>query len=278
MNVERPPVFGDPAYPPYQHTDSPPPPFRSPPSSGEQWAQPAMQNLHSSQDSLLFPWSVGSLEQLLEVWKGKLKNWALQGAISRAASDALALKGEPQVLQTLVSQWAAGDFSGLPPVVLLPGSSMPGAAGAYASSTRTIYLNQDWLEGASTEQAMAVVTEELGHHLDGLLNATDTPGDEGELFAGLLLREGWVSGEQRRELLVEEDHGSVLVAGEDVEVERAAQVVSTLIRTSSPGRTSGEIRNQYAFAALKADGSVVTWGEPRMAEIAAQSPIDSALA
>ena len=121
-----------------------------------------MQNLHSSQESLLFPWSAGSLEQLLEIWKGKLKNWAQQGAISRAATDALALKGEPEVLQALVSQWAGGDFSGLPPVVLLLCSSMPGAAGAYATSTRTIYLNQDWLQGASTEQVLAVLTEELG--------------------------------------------------------------------------------------------------------------------
>jgi hypothetical protein len=31
-----------------------------------------------------------------------------------------------------------------------------------------------------------VLTEELGHHLDGLLNAVDTPGDEGEYFARLL--------------------------------------------------------------------------------------------
>jgi hypothetical protein len=63
-----------------------------------------MQNLHSSQESLLFPWSAGSLELLLEIWEGKLKNRAQQGAISRAATDALALTGEPQVLQTLVSQ------------------------------------------------------------------------------------------------------------------------------------------------------------------------------
>ena len=91
-------------------------------------------------------------------------------------AEALALKGEPQVLQTLVSQWAAGNFSGLSPVAFLPGSSMRGAAGAYASNTRTIYLNQNWLQGASTEQALAGLTEELGHHQNGVVHANDTPG------------------------------------------------------------------------------------------------------
>ena len=219
-----------------------------------------MQNLHSSQDSLLFPWSAGSLEQLLGIWKGKLKNWAQQGAISRAATDALALKGEPQVLQTLVSQWAAGDFSGLPPVVLLPGSSMPGAAGAYALSSRTIYLNQAWLEGTSTEQTLVVLTEELGHHLDGVLHATDTPGDEGALFSALLLREGVIDERERLALRAAHDRGSVLVAGRELEVEQAAVVSSTPIRVASPGRTGGEVGNGSAFAALKSDGSVVTWG------------------
>ena len=64
---------------------------------------------------------------------------------------------------------------------------MPEAAGAYALGTGTIFLNREWLERASHEQALAVLTEELGHHLDGLLNSSDTPGDEGERFAALLL-------------------------------------------------------------------------------------------
>ncbi|MEB3262355.1 MAG: hypothetical protein VKK94_05280 [Cyanobacteriota bacterium] len=39
----------------------------------------------------------------------------------------------------------------------------------------TIYLNADWLATASEDQAIAVLSEELGQHLDGLLNAVDTP-------------------------------------------------------------------------------------------------------
>ena len=52
---------------------------------------------------------------------------------------------------------------------------MNGAMGAYAISTGTIYLNADGLATASEDEAIAVLSEELGHHLDGLLNAVDTP-------------------------------------------------------------------------------------------------------
>lgn len=107
------------------------------------------------------------LATLLPDWHLLLQGWAADGRLSAAAQEALLLSGEPEQLTELVSQWAAGDFSALPPITLLPASSMPGAAGAYAISTGTTYINQDWLQTASQATAMAVLTEELGHHLDG---------------------------------------------------------------------------------------------------------------
>ncbi|MFM8526200.1 MAG: hypothetical protein ACKOCM_11365, partial [Cyanobacteriota bacterium] len=145
-------------------------------------------------------------------------------------------------------------------VELLPASAMPGAAGAYAVSTGTIYLNAHWLANVSTAQVLAVLTEELGHHLDGLLNASDTPGDEGELFAALLHGDGVISTEQRQQLLKENDHGRLLVEGEVLAVEQAT-LTSTPIPVVNRTRTRGECRNGGAFAALRADGSVVTWGD-----------------
>ena len=56
-------------------------------------------------------------------------------------------------------------------MVALPGKAMPSTAGAYGISTGTIYLNQEWLQSASRERVLAVLSEELGHHLDGMLNA-----------------------------------------------------------------------------------------------------------
>ena len=76
-------------------------------------------------------------------WRAQLSQWATSGLLEAAALEALNLRSRPSALQELIAQWGKGDFSGLPPIELLPASSMPGAAGAYAASTGTIYLNQD---------------------------------------------------------------------------------------------------------------------------------------
>jgi hypothetical protein len=104
------------------------------------------------------------LDLLLQAWRQLLNQWAQSGAQSRAAHDALHLDGEPSLLGELVEPWAAGDFHDLPPIELLPAASMAGAAGAYALSTDTTY------------------------HLDGMLNASDPPGDEGALRSALVAR------------------------------------------------------------------------------------------
>ena len=172
------------------------------------------------------------LESLLRDWRQLLSQWSRTGALSRAAQEALRLPEEPEGLRQLVERWSAADFQDLPPVVLLYASAMPAAAGAYARSTGTIYLNGNWLQSASPQQALAVLTEELGHHLDGLLNSGDTPGDEG-----------------RRQALV---------------VELASRVVSVPVaeRYLGASGTRGEYGKPYAFAALRGNGSVVTWGDP----------------
>ena len=89
------------------------------------------------------PSDPSSLDTLLQDWRQLLSQWARSGALSRAAQNALLLEGEPPLLGALVERWAAGDFRDLPPVELLPASAMPAAAGAYAISSGTIYLNAD---------------------------------------------------------------------------------------------------------------------------------------
>ena len=123
--------------------------------------------------------------QLYQRWLLQLQTWAAHGRFVSAAVDALRLKpgqGADQ-LNRIAIRLAKGDTWDLPPIELLPGSAMPGASGAYASSNSTIYLNANWLESTSNDQIIAVLNEELGHHLDAQLNNSDTAGDEGELFA-----------------------------------------------------------------------------------------------
>ena len=126
------------------------------------------------------------LETHLQDWRELLILWAQNGTLTRAAQEALQLEGEPEKLRELVGEWSQRDFGNLPPVVLLPASAMPGAAGAYAISTGTIYMNQEWLASANKERVISLLTEDLVHHLDGLLNEDDTPGDEGEAFSALI--------------------------------------------------------------------------------------------
>ncbi len=128
------------------------------------------------------------LASLLPEWHKLLQGWAADGSLVAAAQEALLLQEEPQTLRDLVSQWSAGDFRGIPPIALLSSAAMNSAMGAYAISTGTIYLNTDWLRTATPPQRLAVLSEELGHHLDAHLNQSDTPGDEGEVFSALLCR------------------------------------------------------------------------------------------
>ena len=102
------------------------------------------------------------LAALLQDWRLLLTEWSLNGILSRAAQDALRLPGEPVALQQLVSRWSGGDVKGLSPVVVLGGTAMPSAAGAYAIATNNIYLNADWLRNARAEQVLDVLNEENG--------------------------------------------------------------------------------------------------------------------
>jgi hypothetical protein len=116
------------------------------------------------------------LPTLLQDWRLMLTSWAADGSLSAAAREALRLDGEPAQLTALISQWAAGDCSGLPPIEVLEGSVLPGAAGAYGIRTGTIYLNGDWLASASKDRVIAVLMEELGHLLDEILHDQNSYG------------------------------------------------------------------------------------------------------
>ena len=123
-------------------------------------------------------------------WLLQLQTWAADGRLFSAAVDALRLQpGEAtEHLNHIADRLAKGDTRDLPPIELLPSSAMPGAAGAYAKATKTIYINQKWIQTANEIDAIRLLTEEFGHHLDHQLKEKDSPGDEGAIFH--LHREG----------------------------------------------------------------------------------------
>ena len=93
-----------------------------------------------------------------------------------------------------------------------------GAYGDPDAGGPTIYLRADLLAGP-IDTLRSVVFEEIGHHLDVLLNGTvDTAGDEGERFSALVRGASPTAAETAR-TLAEDDHGALVVDGASVAVE-----------------------------------------------------------
>ena len=151
------------------------------------------------------PWLLG--------WTQQLRGWAEDGSLLAAAQQALLLEGEPKQLVELLDQWVASDFSALPAVETLSSQDIAGARGAYVEDLSQIFLNQEWLAEASDQEISAVLTEELGHHLDAVLNEFDTPGDEGEHFAELLVH-GELSDQSMAALSQQSDLITILADGQ----------------------------------------------------------------
>ena len=168
-----------------------------------------------------------TLSKIINAWKVNIRQWSINGEIVKSAKIALSLQNEQIEITQLTREWAKGDFSQLPSVELLPEKSMPGGVGAYAISNKTIYLNEEWLAKASRKKVIEVLTEELGHHLDGLFNRIDTPGDEGEVFASLLHRKNRIATETKP------DKGKILVDTRWVNAEYSTNTAPTDIDLST---------------------------------------------
>jgi len=108
-----------------------------------------------------------------------------------------------------------GDYSWLPRVEYVDAADLQGAMGAYSSDQSTIYIRSD-LQGSTLAQQIFV--EEAGHHLDTLINSTDSAGDEGELFRRLLNNES-LTDAQLDSIQSEDDTGTLVLNGQQVSVE-----------------------------------------------------------
>jgi len=105
-----------------------------------------------------------------------------------------------------------------------------GGYSASASGGPTIYLRSDLLQ-APPDLIRTVLFEELGHHIDVMLNGSlDSPGDEGELFSALV--RGAVIGDvEMTRMLTEDDHGTLIFDGRNVAVEFATVSTATTALT-----------------------------------------------
>lgn len=122
--------------------------------------------------------------------------------------------GEGAKIDPIRKNWLEGNLAMMPTIVILSQEQMNGANGAYSGQTNRIYLSEEFLSQNSTniEAVAGVLIEEIGHWVDQLLNQEDSAGDEGAIFAALVLGES-LSDEALAQLKAEDDHGVISANG-----------------------------------------------------------------
>ncbi|MEY4298087.1 MAG: hypothetical protein RLZZ423_1266, partial [Cyanobacteriota bacterium] len=155
----------------------------------------------------------------------------LAGAASDAASfEALLLqvfgRSDAAQIDLLAS---GGGLQGLN-FAVASAEEMNGALGAYAvvgaDGTETIYLSESLLSSGDSAAILAVLLEEIGHALDTRLNGgLDTTGDEGELFAQLVLGNN-LTDAQLASIQADVDSATLTIDGVQVGVESSATPTS----------------------------------------------------
>ena len=174
--------------------------------------------------SLVIDAAVKLVSGQLGVFASQDNFWSLfDVAFGKDYNQAAALK--------LRSQWQSGDFSLFPKIKVVSGDVLGSAKGAYASSTNTIYLSSQFVTTASQQSLLAVILEEFGHFVDAQVNATDTPGDEGELFS-ILVRGVSLSAAELSRIQAGDDHGIMSLGGQLITIEKAAPTILTVTTTA----------------------------------------------
>ena len=136
-----------------------------------------------------------------------------------------------QQAEQLRQQTLAGDFSWMPDVQVVSAEELNSGGGvhggAYSAETNTIYISAELL-AADPELAAAVLLEEIGHAIDTQVNASDTQGDEGEIF-GRLIGGETLSDTELAAIRAEDDSGTITIGGVRIEVEYSGGVVGDIV-------------------------------------------------
>ncbi len=136
-----------------------------------------------------------------------------------------------------VMQGSTGQFDfEFPAFRIIDDALLKGAAAAFSCTNRTIYIARDWADLASDRLIARVLFEEIGHALDADLNIDETPGDEGALFAALVLGEA-PDAAARARWAAEDDWKTISIEGAELRVE-CADIARTAIDALKAGLDS----------------------------------------
>lgn len=130
---------------------------------------------------------------------------------------------------SLLSRIKKGDLSWLPGIEILSAAILSPAIAAYAKETSTIYLS----DACPGELITEALLEEIGHHIDALLNTGETPGDEGALFSATV-RGITLTDEELASILNEDDSATIIHRGSLLSVECASSLVKVATLPPAP--------------------------------------------
>lgn len=133
------------------------------------------------------------------------------------------------ILEQLYQQWVESNFDSFPEVEIRSASEINGANGAFSSDTNKIYISREFLTQNNTQAITNLLLEEYGHFVDHRINASDTPGDEGDIFSRLVRGEG-LSNSELQQLRGEDDSSIAIIDGESVAIEQASNNFKQVVR------------------------------------------------
>ncbi|QJB44053.1 putative Ig domain-containing protein [Dolichospermum flos-aquae] len=135
---------------------------------------------------------------------------------------------DPEAALNLGNAWKNQDFSNIPAITILSSSELNGANGAFAATTNTIYLSQEFVANHQDNIASitSVILEEIGHWVDSQINTVDSLGDEGSIFSALVQGNS-LDDATLVALKTEDDSGIIIIDGEVVAVEQATNTIQT---------------------------------------------------
>ncbi|MEB3884137.1 Calx-beta domain-containing protein [Lyngbya sp. CCY1209] len=169
---------------------------------------------------------------------------------------------DAQKADVLMSALSGGDVEVLQGIEIVDCDFIKGANGAFAGETETIYLAREFVsENSGNVGAIAsVIVEEFGHYLDWEINSSDTPGDEGEIFASFVLGEE-LSLPEFWGMKVEDDGEIVFLYNDKILIEK-----SSILNVTKTGKNDidsligstkwnmNDLNNKITYGFVVADG------------------------
>lgn len=203
---------------------------------------------------------MGKLQQALKSISNELSRFASGQTFWGVLADVFGVGPGQAAAHAIESQLRRGDLSQLARVEVVNAAALGPARAAYASANGTIYLSDRFVAEASQTQLQAALLEEFGHAIDARVNATDRPGDEGELFA-LRVRGLSPSAAEQERILTEDDRRTLTIQGTSLVVEQAAPIVyeTTTVAVDASGSSSGS----YSYNRYRLSGINAAWTETR---------------